>query len=532
MNNKYFIYARKSTDTEDRQVRSIDDQLSELRELAKKENLEVIDTLVEKQTAKIPGRPIFNEMISRIEAGEASGILCWHPDRLARNSIDGGRLIYLVDMCKITALKFCVFWFDPTPQGKFMLSIAFSQSKYYIDNLSENIKRGHRNKLKNGLWPQMAPLGYLNEKNTKKIIVDPNKANLIKKSFELYAGGTYTLSNLRKTINDLGLIGPKGKTLWNSNYQYLLKNPFYYGLIRYNGEFYEGKHEAIISKQLFDQVQEVMTRKSKINPRVSKLKPYTYRGLLECGECGCTITTETQKGHNYLRCTKRKIACSQPYAREDNISQQMSEKISQVSLPDSSADWVLAEINNERESETQQVASQVDRFNNEVVLIEGKLEKLMTAYLDSALSLEEYKTKKNELINQKQLLKSKIDALASKSVNRFERISNFISASKQAKRVAQESNPQSLREWIQKISSNPLLTGGMLDSDFRNPWRILEKYNSAPQSGAAISSGILNFEKLRIGWDSNPRRACAHGGLVNRWYKPLTDLSSDCIIAK
>src|SRR3989344_47410 len=234
MPNKFFIYARKSTDTEDRQVRSIDDQLAELRELAKKENLEGIDTLVEKQTAKIPGRPIFNEMISRIEAGEASGILCWHPDRLARNSIDGGRLIYLVDTGIITALKFCVFWFDPTPQGKFMLSIAFSQSKYYIDNLSENIKRGHRNKLKNGLWPQKAPLGYLNEKDTKKIIFDPNKANLIKKSFELYATGTYTLSSLRKVINDLGLIGPKGKTLWSSNYQYFLKNPFYHGLIRYN----------------------------------------------------------------------------------------------------------------------------------------------------------------------------------------------------------------------------------------------------------------------------------------------------------
>src|SRR3989344_9515668 len=159
MQNKFFIYARKSTDTEDRQVRSIDDQLAELRELAKKENLEVIDTLVEKQTAKIPGRPIFNEMISRIETGEASGILCWHPDRLARNSIDGGRLIYLVDTGKIQALKFSVFWFDPTPQGKFMLSIAFSQSNYYIDNLSENIKRGHKNKVMEEIWTQMTQIG-------------------------------------------------------------------------------------------------------------------------------------------------------------------------------------------------------------------------------------------------------------------------------------------------------------------------------------------------------------------------------------
>jgi site-specific DNA recombinase len=138
---KFFIYARKSTDSEDRQVRSIQDQIAELKELAKKENLEVVDVLVEKQTAKKPGRPVFAEMLKRIEAGEATGILAWHPDRLARNSVDGGQIIYLVDTGVIKELKFPTFWFDPTPQGKFMLSIAFGQSKYYIDNLSENIKQ-------------------------------------------------------------------------------------------------------------------------------------------------------------------------------------------------------------------------------------------------------------------------------------------------------------------------------------------------------------------------------------------------------
>ena len=125
---KYFIYARKSTDTEDQQIRSLPDQLAELRELARKEKIDVVDTFIEKQTAKIPGRPIFAEMLERIEAGEASGILAWHPDRLARNSVDGGRVIYLVDTGKITDLKFPTFWFDATPQGKFMLSISFGQS--------------------------------------------------------------------------------------------------------------------------------------------------------------------------------------------------------------------------------------------------------------------------------------------------------------------------------------------------------------------------------------------------------------------
>jgi DNA invertase Pin-like site-specific DNA recombinase len=127
MNNKFFLYARKSTDVEDKQARSIEDQIAELRAYAKQENLEIAEIFIEKQSAKIPGRPIFNEMIKRIENGEADGILAWHPDRLARNSVDGGRLIFLLDTGKLADLKFPTFWFEPTPQGKFMLNIPLYQ---------------------------------------------------------------------------------------------------------------------------------------------------------------------------------------------------------------------------------------------------------------------------------------------------------------------------------------------------------------------------------------------------------------------
>jgi len=147
---KYFIYCRKSTEEEERQILSIEAQLTELREYAKQNNLFVVREFTEKQSAKEPGRPIFNEMLSQIEKGEANGILAWNPDRLARNSIDGGRIIYLVDTGKIQSLKFPTFWFEPTPQGKFMLSVAFGQAKYYTDNLRENILRGIRQKIKTG----------------------------------------------------------------------------------------------------------------------------------------------------------------------------------------------------------------------------------------------------------------------------------------------------------------------------------------------------------------------------------------------
>lgn len=139
---KYFIYCRKSIEEEERQILSIEAQLAELRDFAKQNNLFVIKEYTESRTAKEPGRPIFNEMLGEIEKGNASGILAWNPDRLARNSIDGGRVIYLVDIGKITSLKFPTFWFEATPQGKFMLSVAFGQAKYYTGNLRENILRG------------------------------------------------------------------------------------------------------------------------------------------------------------------------------------------------------------------------------------------------------------------------------------------------------------------------------------------------------------------------------------------------------
>ena len=143
---KYFIYCRKSSEDEERQVLSIEAQLTELREFAKEHSLFVIREYCGSKTAKEPGREGFNEMLGEIEKGTAQGILAWNPDRLARNSVDGGRVIYLVDTGKITTLKFPTFWFEPTPQGKFMLSVAFGQAKYYTDNLRENILRGIRQK--------------------------------------------------------------------------------------------------------------------------------------------------------------------------------------------------------------------------------------------------------------------------------------------------------------------------------------------------------------------------------------------------
>src|SRR3989344_4903952 len=147
---KYFLYARKSTEDDDKQVMSIEAQLFELKEFARKENLEILEVFQESKSAKTPGRPVFGKLMARIESMDGVGILAWHPDRLARNSVDGGRVVYAVDTGKIVALRFPTFWCEPTAQGLFMLQVAFGQSKYYSDNLKQNVERGIRQKLRRG----------------------------------------------------------------------------------------------------------------------------------------------------------------------------------------------------------------------------------------------------------------------------------------------------------------------------------------------------------------------------------------------
>ena len=330
---KYFLYARKSTDEDDRQILSIDAQLAELKEFAAKEKLEIAASFEEAKTAKEPGRMRFGEMLALIENGQADGILAWHPDRLARNPIDGGKIIYMVDTGKIKSLKFPTFWFEDTPQGKFMLNIAFGQSKYFIDNLSENVKRGLRQKLRRGEYPGWAPLGYLNDYKNHNIKIDKKKHKLVKRIFELYSTGGYTLKNLTDKFNELGLRSQTGKSITPGMIHFILKNPFYYGVFKYKDELHEGKHEPIITKKLFDQAQEMLKKRGRSHEK--KIHNYIFTNFMNCGACGCSITAEKHKRHIYYRCTKKKGPCAERYLREEELTEQLTREVQKVScLPD------------------------------------------------------------------------------------------------------------------------------------------------------------------------------------------------------
>jgi len=404
---KYIAYCRKSTDEKDKQVLSIDAQIAELKEFAKKQNLEILDFVCESRTAKSIGRPLFASVLKRIEKGEAQGIVSWHPDRLARNSVDGGKIIYLIDEAKIGALKFPTFWFDTTPQGKFMLNIAFGQSKYYIDNLSENIKRGIRQKLRRGEMPSLAPVGYLNELKHHTIVKDPERWLAVKKMFEAYATRDYTLEDLQKLSLSLGLVSRRtGKALVIARIDHMIRNPFYYGVFNHKGELYQGSHEPIISKKLFDKVQRIVQARGK--PRKAKeIEAFAFRGIFTCGECGRMVTTDKKikpsgRTYIYYRCTKKNRVCHQKYLEEKELVLQLNELFREVSIRESWKEQMLKKWEQEYKEASTSSSSSAVPLKQELETLEEKQMLLLDTYLDKTITNEEYTETKKKILNRNQ----------------------------------------------------------------------------------------------------------------------------------
>ena len=397
---KYIAYCRKSTDEKEKQVLSIESQTAELKEFVAREKLVVTEFLAESRTAKIPGRSVFNQVIEKIEKGEANGILAWHADRLARNSVDGGKIIYLLDTGKILDLKFPTFWFDNTPQGKFMLSIAFSQSKYYVDNLSENVKRGNRQKLRKGILPNKAPYGYLNEPRLRTIEVDPIKSRVVKKVFEIFAKGQSSFADIARFFQNFGVTRYNGKMLHLDTVKRILRNKFYIGIIDFGGETFEGSHKLFIEPGLFNKVQKILEAREHPKPRNHI---FVFLGLAKCAECGCSITAEVKHkcypstrgniDYIYYRCTKKKTDCSQSYLREELLEQQLRVIVAKASLPASWAKLWLEKLDKEEADDRANNKNAITKVSSGIQEIDQKLDRLLEGYLDQIVDPQIYQQK-------------------------------------------------------------------------------------------------------------------------------------------
>lgn len=318
---KYIIYCRKSTDTEDKQVLSLDSQENELRQLADARQLEVVGVFRESKSAKAEGRPIFAEVIELIRKGKADGIICWKLDRLARNFIDGGRVIDLLQRGTIKEIRTHEAIHLPS-DNVLLLAVQLGMANQYIRDLSENVKRGNRAKLERGEWPAPAPFGY--KKVNKQVVIDETRSPYLRRMFEMYSTGEYSLLQVTDAVYDMGMRTKTGKKIMRHTLRHMLMNKFYRGLMSRQGKLYQGKHEAIVSQEIFDRVQDVLHGRHHAKPEKHF---YSARGFLNCANCGCMITADTKKGYQYYYCTNGKGVCKEhrQYLRSEVVDKMFSQ---------------------------------------------------------------------------------------------------------------------------------------------------------------------------------------------------------------
>ncbi len=343
---KYCLYARKSSEAEERQALSIDSQIKEMLTLAQREGINVADMYRESHSAKDCGqRPVFNKLLTDIREGKFNSILVWHPDRLSRNAGDLGALVDLLDQKKLIEIRTYSQRFTNNPNEKFLLMILGSQAKLENDNKSVNVKRGLKTRCEMGLWPSVAPTGYLNSKNKDQpgvVFVDPDRAPIMKEIFQKVGNEGWSGRKVYRWLKEIKFTTRNEKSLTLSNIYVILNSHFYYGAFEYpkkSGRWFQGKHTPLISKSLFDQVQTQLHLQVKAKDRN---KEFAFTRLLFCGACGSGVTAQEKfktlkdgsvSKYIYYGCTRsRDINCKEGYIEEKVLIDQLAKIIDKVDL--------------------------------------------------------------------------------------------------------------------------------------------------------------------------------------------------------
>jgi DNA invertase Pin-like site-specific DNA recombinase len=364
---KYFLYARKSSESEDRQVQSIDDQINRLKQLAATLNLDIKKIYTEAKSAKKPNnRPIFEEVMQRIEDGEAGGILCWQINRLSRNPIDSGKLSWLLQRGVLKSIQTIDRQYLPD-DNVLLFNVESGMANQFIIDLRKNTKRGVEGKLQRGWLPSRAPLGYLNEKIEKVITKDPERFHLIRKMWDMMLTGNYTPPKILEIANnDWGLRTLKykkegGKELSVSGIYRLFTNLFYAGILEWDGQQYEGKHEPMITLEEYDRVQMLLGREGRPRPQKHN---FAFTGAMRCGMCGCFYTAETKKKlikktgemkeFTYYHCTRKtkRVKCNQtqPITLAD-LELSIEREIEKYTILPEFLEWALEGLNKDNDTE-------------------------------------------------------------------------------------------------------------------------------------------------------------------------------------
>ena len=478
---KYVLYLRKSSEAEDRQIMSLQSQKQELEDLASKLGLNIVEIYQESKSAKNLGRPEFGKMMAKIQKSkEPLGILTWKLDRLARNPIDGGLIIHLLQNAILSAIKTPETTHLPT-DNMLPLYVIFGMANQYSLDLSTNVKRGNRTALSNGNWPRIAPIGYINKRdknNNPQIIQDKDRAPLIKELFILYATGKYSHKTLSNKLHQKGLTNKGGKKIYKSMVERILKNPFYYGIMVQDNKHYKGNHKPIISKELFDQVQPKQGNTNQ--PRPKKHFYHLRNGNFTCKHCGCLITAEKQKGHIYYHCTNGKSKHPKgtlKYIREEELDKQLSKKFKMFN-----SNKELIEIMHKASKQNIDIQDNsntqtIQRLQKQLKNAHNKDTRLLDVHLDGSIDKNTYDTKKVEISNEIVNLEDQISKAEQKVTDPYttlELTRNAFLTSNRAEYQYLNLDPQEKHNILSEILLNHTLDGeNIAELSYKEPYNIL-----------------------------------------------------------
>ncbi len=426
------IYARKSTESEERQVQSLDDQLSALRELANRENLQIDEIFIESRSAKIPyQRPEFQRLISEIEAGRINGVLTWSINRLSRNPIDGGIIAYHLQTGTLSFIRTIDRMYQPEDNA-LLLSIENGMATSYIQDLSRNVKRGLKGKAERGWHPGRAPMGYVNNKETRQIEPDPRQFPILRKGWELMLSGGYTLSEVHREMVELGLTGvqkaSRRSPVAKSMVHKIFSNPFYRGDFTFGGQIVPGKHQPMVSRDEFERVQLLRGKSSVRKHRVHDL---LYSGILRCGKCGCQIVGETKRksyrgsgrnvAYTYYHCTGAK-GCTKRGLNERQITEELAGFLERLNPPREFMEWAKLCLQEQMDQDVISVAQSSVNLQSQISAETKRLDRLLELRVDGEITSEDFKIHKEKSEANIGKLEGQIDS----ALNESERILAYI----------------------------------------------------------------------------------------------------------
>jgi len=494
---KYLLYCRKSSEAEDRQLLSIESQTNELKKLAKNLNLNILEVLTESQSAKGPGRPVFNQVLFKIQNNEAQGILCWKLDRLARNPVDGGQIMWMLQKGIIKHIKTFERDYFPT-DNVLMMAVELGMANQFLLDLSTNTKRGLRAKAEKGWIPGVPPPGYMRnkfkEKGEKDIIKDPERFPLVRKMWDLILTGNYTPPQILKKANEewnyktLQRKKLGGNPLSRSTIYKIFTNPFYSGWFNYQGKLWKGAHKAMITEEEFDKVQILLGIKEK--PRMRK-HDFLYTGAIHCGQCGAMVTAEEkikrQKNGNihqytYFHCTKRKdTTCKQESITIKELEKQFDEHLSRIEIDEDYKNFAIKHLNEVHDQEAKSKSSVLNYQQKTYKDCLRKIDNLVKLKISPAntdgtlLSDEEFKTQKSKLLKEKTHLEEMLNETGQRTERWLELSEKTFNFACYARYWFANGAPEQKKQIFRALGSNLFLKDKKLTIDLKEPFRIIEE---------------------------------------------------------